>query len=917
MELVWEDSPVPDAPFFSRDCYDKYSLAPSVRDLWAFLQRPEENVKMECETGAAKASLSLTTQEAAASKDDSCIMKEESRWDSCGSDDAEVCKDTLKSHSKPNQGTNETDISYPQPRLPFPCMSNLSDNEQKIYMNFLLRVCKKEPPQNLLQRVNSEVMQFTRYLQDVSRMCAEDYNFISQGAMQYSEDYFSNCLECIKVMPQRYQICELTSLTGGTFDPGLALTFEKQLLVMGKVDITDHKIVPADAQLASDYQSVSSENPPAKKAKDMHAGVSSDSNVENLCARYEPHVCLTGDALVRLLDNHGPEFGDRWELPIWVKGNHGKGSSQKKTVYIDPPLPKTEVTVRERSHIYHEESLKLSIIRNGSKPVFSLMTELPVNEQQENISKRQLMSPEKEGLSFEVDLVDLETFGETTPTIRTSKQQKKLGESERNGKSEKSSSKTTTSIGCHFEANNSFQKEVSSLSSVKDTTTKTSEPVVSVAHSKELDSAQESEEDPTITGDSDDERLVIDDLLTASPSPQHNPNPRSGSTHSPVSETPPINVASPEKAAMQSQKTKQVKAPVDQLGEILRMQTAMFSPANNPARCLTISLETIPTTQCLGPSGHPHSVSLVKPCVSSYLERAQTGETCTAPTGGSAPVVNTSTVEHKKILSQDLQAGAEDVEDYEAPEKGNLLYKLYSLKDMLLMVRSSVSLSHTRKVGCGVNQLVPVHVLPKLEYQLSYGVECLTSSEACQLWTETALHSANVSYIAHISAHTSKVALLRKLPDDWKHNISCGFKASKSLNILHHLLKKLTLLEEGKYLIIHKSGEPFVTLMKTADEKVSGGTYNLQQVHSSSPQPPPTGLLPWIPVDPAVVLPFHSKHFRVPCTFPPRPSQKAATGGPQPKNQRSGGKKKRKRQQVHRSVRRDNYMKRIIQKVES
>lgn len=103
---------------------------------------------------------------------------------------------------------------------------------------------------------------------------------------------------------------------------------------------------------------------------------------------------------------------------------------------------------------------------------------------------------------------------------------------------------------------------------------------------------------------------------------------------------------------------------------------------------------------------------------------------------------------------------------------------------------------------------------------------------------------------AHINAHTSKVALLRKLPDGWIHNISCGFKwvlaqafwshrispviwdfsllvvviaaglvnsewwkldhsllkstsstrwwvfsvcrPSKSLNILHHLLKKLT-----------------------------------------------------------------------------------------------------------------------------
>lgn len=37
------------------------------------------------------------------------------------------------------------------------------------------------------------------------------------------------------------------------------------------MSVTDHKIVPSDAQLASDYPSVSSLNPPAKKALDMHA----------------------------------------------------------------------------------------------------------------------------------------------------------------------------------------------------------------------------------------------------------------------------------------------------------------------------------------------------------------------------------------------------------------------------------------------------------------------------------------------------------------------------------------------------------------------------------------------------------------------------------------------------------------------
>lgn len=78
-------------------------------------------------------------------------------------------------------------------------------------------------------------------------------------------------------------------------------------------------------------------------------------------------------------------------------------------------------------------------------------------------------------------------------------------------------------------------------------------------------------------------------------------------------------------------------------------------------------------------------------------------------------------------------------------------------------------------------------------------------------------------------------------------------------------------LEEGQYLIAHKAGEPFVTLLKAANGKVTRGAYNLQQVHSSVPGPPASGPVPWIPVDPAVVLPFHQKHGRVPCSFPVKP----------------------------------------------
>lgn len=81
-------------------------------------------------------------------------------------------------------------------------------------------------------------------------------------------------------------------------------------------------------------------------------------------------------------------------------------------------------------------------------------------------------------------------------------------------------------------------------------------------------------------------------------------------------------------------------------------------------------------------------------------------------------------------------------------------------------------------------------------------------------------------------------------------------------------------LEPGRYLIAHKAGEPFATLLKEANGKVTRGAYDLQKVHSCAPMPPTTGLVPWIPVDPAVVLPFHQKHGQIPCSFPLKPTIK-------------------------------------------
>ncbi|XP_051916391.1 little elongation complex subunit 2 isoform X1 [Hippocampus zosterae] len=872
MELVWEDPPVPDAPFFTKDVYDQYSLAPSSRELWASLQSPADTGRTQLKCGAQSGQKS-TTKEVAQLHDG----KDDSVCDTVDVDTAveapEGCQNPPKAYV--------ADDGFPQPRLPFPCVSGLASNEQRAYLNFLCSKKLRVPPQHLKARVDQEVMQFQRYLQDVAKVCAGDYSFISQGALQYAEDYLRARLECIQTLPQLYQICEMTSLTGGTFNPALSLTLEKQLVVTGSVDITSCAIMAADAQLATDYQSVSSENPPAKKAKDMHAAISSDNNAEKLCERYEPHVCLTREALVTLMDNHGPDFAQRWELPVCIKVNHGKGVTPKKTVYIESPLPDNEITVRQKSLIYHEESLKLCFTKKGTRNVCHLMTELPVDDREPSLegSQRNMIPLASDDLDFGVDLTDLETFGEApnAKVQKTQNQPLKHVQSTSSPLSNKEKRLTNPLSG-------SSQEEMgASVSDIKHyvATEQTSPTVVKEANEATA-TKPTYESDKESDQDFEDDRLIIDD--STSPSQAATPTPASV----------PVASASPshEKGTPCRQASKRAKAPTDQLGKILRMQTAMFSATSDAAtKSPASSQETVSPTRCVEPPRHTLALSLVKPCVTSYLERnrQQGGETSAAP-----PVIHTDSPEKKKILSQELQAGAEDEQDYESPERGNLLYKLFSLQDVLLIVRTSVPVAQSRKIFPNPSHVVPVHVLPKLEYQLCHGVECLSNSEACQLWTERALHSSTVSFVAHINPHTSKVALLRRLPDAWRDNISCGFKPVKSLNILHHLLKKLIKMDKGRYLITHKPEEPFVTLLKAADGKACRSAYDLRQVHNGLPRTPTDGPVPWMPLDPTVALPFHKKHGRVPCTFPPRSTPQASVNGNAAKAGKPGGKKKKK-----------------------
>lgn len=243
---------------------------------------------------------------------------------------------------------------------------------------------------------------------------------------------------------------------------------------------------------------------------------------------------------------------------------------------------------------------------------------------------RGCVSVENKGLDFEVDLTDLETFGETT----TKTPQIKKTQSQQDDEVQSSGSSRTPVVTKPKNSNKTLkvssfpQGGINSASkNKKNTRTEPSQLIVSEPELQKTESSGSDQKCDKVQGfmaDSDDEKLIIDETGSSVVLPT-NQSERLTTTCSPdssvtasIQSTPANTVSSPpSKRTRSKQTTRQTKAPEDQLGEILRMQTAMFKAGSEPAPAVKSP------SRCVGPQLNPHTTSLVKPCVSSYLERHQ------------------------------------------------------------------------------------------------------------------------------------------------------------------------------------------------------------------------------------------------------------------------------------------------------
>ncbi|XP_075437572.1 little elongation complex subunit 2-like, partial [Ascaphus truei] len=367
---------------------------------------------------------------------------------------------------------------------------------------------------------------------------------------------------------------------------------------------------------------------------------------------------------------------------------------------------------------------------------------------------------------------------------------------------------------------------------------------------------------PHYESDSDEDRLVIDVECKSHKPCSDAVAPLPGALPSPTRTREPSSCRA---RRAPGQPPKKISREFDPVGAILKMQAQLLKPGAKK-----VQEQSVASPERTGLASQILTSPPFKPSPSPD------------PAQGVPREMESSVPPHTRakqsLLPSELLSCTEDATEYVAPQDGNSAYRLFSLGDLLLLIRSSVQKAHSkvRAQKTGTRQHLPVYILPKVDYQACYGAESLTDSESCRLWTESLLHSKCSYYIGHIDAFTSKLFMLEEMTSEGLKERIHHFKPANSLNILRHILKWVTGLQEGSYLLSHVSGDSSVYLYKSFSGKNTRGAYNLHSAHRGPPGVPSTLSVPWVPLDPSLLLPYHIHHGRPPCTFPPRPHENPA-----------------------------------------
>lgn len=79
-----------------------------------------------------------------------------------------------------------------------------------------------------------------------------------------------------------------------------------------------------------------------------------DTNITELLKKHEVDIVMCSSTLVKIIDNHEPNYLESWEIPVTIQSV----STNRKVIFLEKPLLRKKMTVREKNNYFYDIAFK-------------------------------------------------------------------------------------------------------------------------------------------------------------------------------------------------------------------------------------------------------------------------------------------------------------------------------------------------------------------------------------------------------------------------------------------------------------------------------------------------------------------------------------------------------------------------------
>ncbi|CAF2122104.1 unnamed protein product [Rotaria magnacalcarata] len=209
------------------------------------------------------------------------------------------------------------------------------------------------------------------------------------------------------------------------------------------------------------------------------------------------------------------------------------------------------------------------------------------------------------------------------------------------------------------------------------------------------------------------------------------------------------------------------------------------------------------------------------------------------------------------------------------PIQGNYEYCLWQLGTLQILIRSSYHgfCRHVLPNDNTNDEITTCYA--KLEYQPQFGCEQITDKEYRLIWFESYLRHGATVLLGRINVFTQHLLKIEKMTyDNIDKNLKeCQIDMLKPITKTYGLLYGLQSLKPNNYLLSCSLNENNLNLYQMVSTDYNEKAFDLHSEPFESNElliEPDHITVPWIPLTPTLLLPFHLDLERIPLTFCPR-----------------------------------------------